>query len=393
MVTDLKHSKRWNTFRSAIDIMNSSSPADDTKEKEKVRKRKYRALMSNKDKELVRQKDRERKAAKKLSKKLEKNVENQDEDNSTEAEKNRKYRARIRAKAAKRLHKKLENTTEDEDDNDNEKLPLWVQNEAEKNRMNMAKIRAQRNPEEVEYDNIEALLRMREVRAKRDGKQHLLDNLKAKRGMRAARENAKSERATMRKEETMVRTKKNTYDCDIWFNYWRKNPESKKIMWQRLPHIAEVHTKADAVDAEKKRKAKEEEAKKEAERFKEGYWEYLPDMDDYIWVGEGPEPPTDEFRFEAPTEEDNLAYDKQREAWLEAEMEERRKEKNAQMKEWRKQNADKMKAYRRKKKLALQEELDKPIEMPELEKSEYELIRDEVIRERNEAMKAAGILD
>ena len=97
--------------------------------------------------------------------------------------------------------------------------------------------------------------------------------------------------------------------------------------------------------------------------------------------------------FEAPTEEDNLAYDKQREAWLVAEMEERRKEKNAQMKEWRKQNADKMKAYRRKKKLALQEELDKPIEMPELEKSEYELIRDEVIRERNEAMKAAGILD
>ena len=63
------------------------------------------------------------------------------------------------------------------------------------------------------------------------------------------------------------------------------------------------------------------------------------------------------------------------------------------MKEWRKKNADKIKAYREKKKIALQEELDKPIEMPEFEKSEYELIRDQNIKEREEAMKAAGLCD
>ena len=62
-----------------------------------------------------------------------------------------------------------------------------------------------------------------------------------------------------------------------------------------------------------------------------------------------------------------------------------------------KKNADKMKAFKANKKVALWEELDKPIEMLELEKSKYELIIEDIIRERerererDEAMKAAEI--
>ena len=38
----------------------------------------------------------------------------------------------------------------------------------------------------------------------------------------------------------------------------------------------------------------------------------------------------------------------------------------------------------------MKEELKQKIEMPELEKSEYELMREENIKEREEAMKSSG---
>ena len=59
-------------------------------------------------------------------------------------------------------------------------------------------------------------------------------------------------------------------------------------------------------------------------------------------------------------------------------------------KEWREKNAAKVKAWRKKKRLELQKKLDEPIILPEMEKCEYEKIRDQNIRELEEARKAMG---
>ena len=56
--------------------------------------------------------------------------------------------------------------------------------------------------------------------------------------------------------------------------------------------------------------------------------------------------------------------------------------------EKKKSNAARIKAWREKKRLKLQKLLDEPIVLPELEKSEYEKIRDENVRQLEEARKA-----
>ena len=56
--------------------------------------------------------------------------------------------------------------------------------------------------------------------------------------------------------------------------------------------------------------------------------------------------------------------------------------------EKKKSNAARIKAWRRKKRLELQKALDEPIILPELEKSEYEKLRDANVRELEEAKKA-----
>ena len=53
----------------------------------------------------------------------------------------------------------------------------------------------------------------------------------------------------------------------------------------------------------------------------------------------------------------------------------------------KKLNAEKIKAWRKKKRLELQKALDEPIILPEMEKSEYERIRDENVKQLEEARK------
>ena len=65
--------------------------------------------------------------------------------------------------------------------------------------------------------------------------------------------------------------------------------------------------------------------------------------------------------------------------WYAEEMEARKKEKNAE------RNERKRDKYHR-----LKEELKRKIELPEFEKSEYELLCEKNIKEREEAMRASG---
>ena len=288
---------------------------------DKVRKAAQRQNLTEEEKEEKKKKDRERKAAsrakgntaeldKDMERKAAQRLDLTEEEKEETRKKNREWKAASRAKwKAYELDYDMERKAvlrqnlKEEEKEENKK----------KDRERKASSRAKRTPDEVEYDNIETLLTMRKVRENRDGKKHLLDNLKAKKGMQAAKEKEMatgSKYGPKRKEETIVRIKKNTPDTHLWMNYWETNSESKKIMHERRPLVAEAWAKQDEEAAEKKRQAKEEEAKKEAQRFKEGYWEYNPTMDDYYWVGEGPAPPTDEYRSEAPvlTEEEEREY-------------------------------------------------------------------------------------
>ena len=65
--------------------------------------------------------------------------------------------------------------------------------------------------------------------------------------------------------------------------------------------------------------------------------------------------------------------------WYAEEMEARKKEKNAERNERQREK------YHR-----LKEELKQKIELPEFEKSEYELLHEKNIKEREEAMRASG---
>ena len=354
--------------------MNSSSSDEDitTKEKERVRKKKYRARLSKKDTEDNRLLDKERKAK----------ARSQMTDAQLE-ERRRKDRER---KAAKKAQLARNAIPEVNNADEPVQKPKYVTEERENNRKYRERTRAERTEDEVEFDNIVNLLHMRRAPDNRDGKKHLLDNLKAKRAMREAKETGKEPV----NREQWIRSK---HEINLWYDFWHRNSESKNIMRTRKPELAERFTKeAEEIWEMSKCKAEEDE-KLWAEKRKEGFWHYQGDIDDYVWIGEGPAPDTEEFRLEAPTEEDDIAYLKQLDEWNKAEIEERRMKDILRQREWRKKNADKMKAYRAKKKVALQEELDKPIEMPELEKSKYELIREEIIRERHEAMKAAGIFN
>ena len=65
--------------------------------------------------------------------------------------------------------------------------------------------------------------------------------------------------------------------------------------------------------------------------------------------------------------------------WYAEEMEARKKEKIAERNERQREKYQKIK-----------EELNQRIELPEFEKSEYELLREKNIKEREDAMRASG---
>ena len=178
-----------------------------------------------------------------------------------------------------------------------------------------------------------------------------------------------------------------------------------------------------------KRKAKEEEEKK---RWEEGYWHYQGDVDDYIWVGKGPQPPdpyAHEWELTNPYTEDDLdwkEWKKNEKELLEKEArdyEETYKEwarEDKERKKARKAEADKKHYWKKKKQLSeaietketkeaeerrraknaeagrkhyrkKMTQLSKAIEIPDYEKSDYELLRDKNIQDFEDMKKASGL--
>lgn len=254
--------------------------------------RKYRASLSKEDRERVQAYDRDRKARKTNEMTEEEKAEKREKD-------------RIR-KALKRKEQKDREGREEAE-------PITWNELLENQRQSMRRMRDARSPEEVEYDNLKAVIRMRKVRQSRTKEKHEEDKRKAKQGMRNigyygfVREECIRSKTKFKNEER------------LWRTFWESSSAAKHLLKKREPEIAERLEEEDREEPDIAIRLAEEDSERELEKKKE--------------------------------------------------------------------HAERIKAWRKKKRLELQKALDEPIVLPELEKSEYEKIRDENVRQLEEARK------
>ena len=303
-------------------------------------------------------------------------------------------------------------------------------NEEEKNRDYKRKKRANRTEEEVEFDRIENVLAVRKHRASRTGKQCLLDRMKQQ---QSSRDFIEFGRLRPYKERINGgRGYKNRDEHNLWQKYINTKKENLNLLEEKKPEIVSKVRKKEKENLEEyeaRRKAKEEEEKK---RWEEGYWEYQADVDDYIWVGKGPQPPdpyAHEWELTNPYTEDDLdwkEWKKNEKELLEKEArdyEETYKEwarEDKERKKARKAEADKKHYWKKKKQLSeaietketkeaeerrraknaeagrkhyrkTMTQLSEAIDIPDYEKSDYELLRDKNIQDFEDMKKASGL--
>ena len=282
--------------------------------------------------------------------------------NFEEAEKNRKRMAELRKieKAEKKpTMKKGRKSYEDEKEAD---------------KLYKRKIRANMTSEEKEFRKIENVIAVRKHRESRDGKQRLLDRMWARRGMEYERIKPFESRKSRDKDENK-----------LWKQYCQESPDQKTLFETLKPDTAEKFKKEEEEEKEKRKLQDEKKKEEEDEMHRNGYWQYMADCDDYMWVGSGPAPdPACEFIdpiYDDPYDvsEEQKKHEKEHEElcleWA--------------LKERRRKNAESVKRHREK----IKAELLVPIEMPDYELSEYELIRQKNIEEIEKFKKSCGLFN
>ena len=283
--------------------------------------RKYRENLSKDDKERMKAKDRARKAREKAEMTEEEKAERREKDRERKAikraEKNgmsEEFEAMERELDRRRKAKEREQERERTGIVKNAHLTGYSKNERERNCQYKIKMRKGRSQEQVEYDKLKDLIRKREVRKNRTKEDQIKDKENAKDGMRQARY-----QGYVMDESKRSKTKFKDVDR-LWRNFWDLSDAAKLILKAREPEIAE---------------RLEEEDKRE------------PDIAIRLSV-----------------------------------------EDKAREQEMKQMCLARMKAWRKKKRLELRKALDEPIIMPDVEKSEYEKIRDENVKQLEEARLA-----
>ena len=293
------------------------------------------------------------------------------------------------------LYLSQEGRTKDDDDKRAipPKTPFSRSAERESDRLSRRKVRKGMSEAEKEYESVYNLLKMRNARKNRDGKEHLLDNLRAKQGMRDLKEKGRVVRIAF-----MRRCMREKDEEVLWWSYWKKGKMYKNILKDKRPETAAALT-----EKEDMLQKKEDERKKiEDELNARGRWIF--DNDEYYWSipnenghlkslaeyeaeWEANEPklsPEEEEKKRKKEEEDRKRdiemwkkHDEEMERWYAQEKLEKRAELARKQKERREQK---------------KKELLKPIDCPkQMEKGEYEKVRDKTIMERHNAMKESGM--
>ena len=256
------------------------------------------------------------------------------------------------------------------------------QGEEEKERIrNIDKERRReaRNKQDIEMKEYGKVLykhQRRSLRSKRSGKEKLKENLRSKKGMRLLREEGRLLPYT-------ERIRKNTSEVNDWKNYMKKSASRADIVEKSRPDIVEQLNK----EARERREVEklQEEKDKDAEKIRKekieregGEWVYNPEYAEYYWSGEK-EP---EFIDDGPellTEQDLVDIQRQEEQRLEA------------MKEEMKDRANEKRRERYRKQREAMSNPVKPLPCKDL--CEYEKLRENNIREREQAMIEAGFYD
>ena len=268
-------------------------------------------------------------------------------------------------------------------------------NEQEKNRDYKRKKRANRTEEEVEFDRIENVLAVRKHRASRTGKQCLLDRMKQQ---QSSRDFIEFGRLRPYKERINGgRGYKNRDEHNLWQKYINTKKENLNLLEEKKPEIVSKVRKKEKEDLEKYEAEKEAKEAEEKKRWEEGYWHYQGDVDDYIWVGKGPQPPdpyAHEVELTNPYTEDDpdwIEWKKNEKELLEKEA----RDYEETYKEWAREDKERKRArnaeagkkhYRKKMK-----QFSEAIEIPDYEKSDYERLRDKNIQEIEDMKKASGL--
>ena len=246
---------------------------------------------------------------------------------------------------------------------------------------------------EIEFDKIDTILMKRRKRQERNGKDHLLDNLDATRGMRILKKFG-----PLKGREFMRRKAREKDEEVLWKKFWEKGQKFKNILENSKPHIADMLIEKE----ENAKKEKEERDKIEKELDEKGRWNFDNSRDDYTWSI------PDENGHHVSLYEYNKEYEEvplSKEEILRIARENRDPEEEAMrdkeyeeymqvLREINDPEGEERKRKRKEKKERLKEEMAKPISMPiQVEKSAYEIVRDNTIRERHLAMKESGRFD
>lgn len=251
--------------------------------------------------------------------------------------------------------------------------------EKEFNRLYKIRIREGRSEAAHEYEIINNLLCMRKLRSSRNGKEHLLDNLQAKRGMRLIAEFGYKKPFHLKKFRDIS-------EIELWKWFAKRGSSFYEILKEKKPNTAIIVT--SILDQEKKEK-EEKEANEKAKRDK-GFWEFDYNMDRWMWTGLEPPGPYDPDPNDDCEEPQLCPWDDEAERlYNEAKDLEFKWYQETQAK-WAKEDRERRNKIARDKYHAKKEELLKPIIVPEFELCEYEKIRERNIKEREDALKAAG---
>ena len=235
-------------------------------------------------------------------------------------------------------------------------------------KLRMRKLRDERSKEKKEYDKLYNKHRKRKIREQRSDKKKDQDNLHAKDGMKLLRNEG-------RIYDFKKRGRRNQNEEWDWKEYFKKGSSYEKILQDKKPDIIEKLNDEIRKEKEKERIRKEREKKRE----EEGEWLYHGESGEWYWTGREDQKYEDAFCYSAPTEEEKkLAKEQEKrefEWWVaerEKERKERRRQKNKEMK-------DKMKL---------------PIPpIPDRQLCPYEQLREDNIKEREDAMKKCGFFD
>lgn len=297
-----------------------------------------RAAMSDQERAEQRQKDRERKAKKRQE------LSEHEKEEQRKADCKRMADKRAKDKAAK-AHDEI------------------IRREMEGDRKSRAKIRAKQSQAEHEYEKIYNLLCMRKIRSERTEEQHQHDKLVAKNGMKLL-----TERGFVK--EFQNRPFREINEIDIWFKFAKRGSDFMDILIKKRPEIAaQVEEINDLI-----RKEATEWLENEQRKRDKGYWNWYEGDQRYYWTGKNPPGPEDPDPND-PFPMTDAEWDECHQQWLREANESRKAERNRRERE----------KYTEKK-----NKLSEPMVLPEFEMSEYEKIREQNIKEREEALRAAG---